>query len=78
MPLIFLPYCVLFFSLHCCYSKVQLMGGGIFFKVGGHKYKSKNNRKFLWFELASVMSQALKYDAINFCQEFLAILCNVL
>jgi len=40
------------------------MGGGTFFKVGGHKGMSKNYRKFLWFELATVTSQALKYDVI--------------
>jgi len=40
------------------------MGSGTFFKVGGHKCMSKNCRKFLWFELATVTSQALKYDVI--------------
>jgi len=40
------------------------MGGGTFFKVGGHKCMSKNYKKFLWFELATVTSQALKYDVI--------------
>jgi len=28
----------------------------------------KKTRKFLLFELATVTSQALKYDVINFCQ----------
>ena len=28
----------------------------------------KKTRKFLWFELATVMSEPLKYDVINFCQ----------
>jgi len=37
------------------------MDGGTFFKEGGHKYTSKNYRKILWFELATVTSQALKY-----------------
>jgi len=38
------------------------MSGGTFFKVGGHKYTSKNYRIFLRFELAAVTSQALKYE----------------
>jgi len=43
------------------------MGGGTFFKVGGHKSaRQKNYKKFLWFELASVTSQALKYDVITY------------
>jgi len=42
------------------------MGGGIFFKVGGHKCMLKNYRKFMWFELATVTSQALQYDVINY------------
>jgi len=41
------------------------MGGGTFFKVGGHKCTSKNYRKFMWFELATVTSQSLKYDVIT-------------
>jgi len=36
------------------------MGGGTFFKVVGHKRTSTNCRKFMWFELATVTSQALK------------------
>jgi len=44
------------------------MSGGTFFKVVGHTCTLKTFRKFLWFELASVTSQALKYDAINFFQ----------
>jgi len=42
------------------------MGGGTFFKVGGHECTSKIYRKFLWFELATATSQALKYDVITF------------
>jgi len=42
------------------------VGGGTFFKVGGTS--QKNYRKYLWFELVTVTSQALKYDVINFCQ----------
>jgi len=41
------------------------MGGGTFLKVGGHKCTSKNYRIFVWFELAIVTSQALKYDVIT-------------
>jgi len=50
------------------HDAVITTGGGIFFKVGGHKCKSKNYREILWFELAIVTSQALKCDVINFCQ----------
>jgi len=42
------------------------MGGGTFFKVGGHKRTSKNYRQFLWCELATVTSQALEYHAITY------------
>ena len=42
------------------------MGGGTFFKVGGHKCTLKNYGKFVWFELATVTSKALKYDVIAY------------
>jgi len=43
--------------------------GGTFFKVwGGTNASQENYRKLLWFEFATVTSQALKYDVINFCQ----------
>jgi len=43
------------------------MGGGTFVKVwGGHKCTLKNYRQVLWFELATVTSQALKYDFIAY------------
>jgi len=45
------------------------------FSKCGHKWSSKIYRKFLWFELATMTPQALKYDGINFCQH---VLCNVL
>jgi len=45
---------------------VIAMGGGTFFKVGGHKCTSKNYRKVLSFELATVTSQALKHDIITY------------
>jgi len=40
------------------------MGGETVFKVVGHKCTWKKYRKFLWFELATVTSQELKYDVI--------------
>ena len=39
----------------------------LFSKLGGTSVHQET-RKFLWFELATVSSQALKYDIINFCQ----------
>jgi len=39
-----------------------------FSKCGDTNGNPKQYRKFLWFELATVTSQALKYDVINFCQ----------
>jgi len=44
------------------------MGGGTYFKVGGGTSARSKTKKILWFELATVTSQALKFDAINFCQ----------
>jgi len=44
------------------------MGGGTFYKVERAQVHVKNYRNFLWFELATVTSQALKYDAIEFFQ----------
>jgi len=41
----------------------------------GHKWSSKIYRKFLWFELTTMTSEALNYDVINFCQR---VLCKVL
>ena len=43
------------------------MSGGTIFKVGSTSARQKS-RKCLWFELATVTSQALKYDVIKFCQ----------
>jgi len=40
------------------------------FQSGGHKSSEKNCRKIMWFELASVTSQALKYDIIKFFSMF--------
>jgi len=37
-----------------------------FSKWGGTSARQKNDRKFLWFELATVTSQALKYDVIAY------------
>jgi len=42
------------------------MGGGTSFKVGGTSARQTNYRKFLRFELATVTSQALKYDVITY------------
>jgi len=36
-------------------------------KWGAQAHVTKT-RKLLWFELATVTSQALKYNVINFCQ----------
>jgi len=41
------------------------MGGGTFFKVGGTSACQKN-RKFLWFQLATMTSKALIYDVITY------------
>ena len=43
------------------------MGGGAFFKVGGGtSARQKYYRKFMWFDLATITSQALKYDVITY------------
>ena len=42
------------------------MGGGTFFKVGGTSARHKNYVKFMWFELAIVTSQALKYNVLTY------------
>jgi len=42
------------------------VGGETFFKVGGTSARQKNYRKFLWFELATVTPQALKYNVITY------------
>jgi len=47
---------------------VVRMDGGTIFKVGGTNACLTNCRHFLWFELTTVTSQALKYDVINFFQ----------
>jgi len=49
-------------------SGPSVIGGGTFFKEGGTSVRQTNYRKFLWFELATVTSQALKYDAITYTQ----------
>jgi len=42
------------------------MGGGTFFKVGGGTIShQKNYITLLWFELATVTSQSLKYGVIT-------------
>jgi len=43
------------------------MGGGTFFKAECHKCTLKRNYcKILWYDLATVTSQALKYDGITY------------
>ena len=44
----------------------QTTSGGTFFKVGDTSARQKDYRKFLRFELATVTSQALKYDVITY------------
>ena len=51
----------IFWWLRC----VSCMCGGTFSKVGGTSTRQKNYRIFLWLELATVTSQALKYDVIT-------------
>ena len=51
------------FALQVAYAwVVELLS-----RWGGTSVHQKT-RKFMWFELATVSSQALKYDVINFCQ----------
>jgi len=38
---------------------ILYVGGGTLFKVGATSARQKNYRKCLWFELATVTSQAL-------------------
>jgi len=54
------------------------MGGGTVFKMAGTSARQKDYRKFMWFELATVTLQALKYDIINFFRHVQVILCNIL
>jgi len=53
------------FALHVAYALVAEL-----FSKWGEQVHVKNTRKFLWFELATVTSQALKYDIINFFSIF--------
>jgi len=46
-----------------CFKCNLRMGGESSFKVGGTSAR-QTNRKFLWFKLATVTSQALKIDVI--------------
>ena len=58
--------------LGCCLSALSkflamcLWVAELFSKWGGTSARQKNYRKFLWFELANVTSQALKYDVITY------------
>jgi len=51
------------FALQVAYACVAKL----FSKWGGQLHVKKT-RKILWFELATVSSQAPKHDVINFCQ----------
>ena len=57
--------CYFPFSLSLVYNELY-HGWRNLFQSGGHKCKSKKYIKFLWFELATVRSQALKYDVIAY------------
>jgi len=48
----------------------------VFSKLGAQVHVKKTI-KFLWFELATVKSQALKFDVINFCQHVQASLLKI-
>ena len=50
-----------------CFTGSLCMGGRTIFKVG-EQVHVKKFKTFLWFDLATVTPQALKYDVINFCQ----------
>jgi len=41
------PLCANYTRQLMCFFLTEIMGGGTFFKVGGHMYTSKNYRKFL-------------------------------
>jgi len=51
------------FALQVVYAWVAEL-----FSKWGAQVQVKRTIKFLWFELANVTSQALKYDVINFSQ----------
>ena len=55
------------FALQVAYALVA----ELFSKLRGTKARQKTI-KFLWFELATVTSQALKYDVIHICQQCLS------
>jgi len=47
------------------------------FQSWGAQVHVKKTRKFLWFEVATVTSQALKFDVINFWQHVQASLLKI-
>jgi len=47
---------------YCCTLVAERLS-----KWGGTNGNPKKYRKFLWFELTTVTSQALKYDVTSFC-----------
>ena len=60
------------FALQLAYAWVA----ELFSKLGAQAHV-KNTRKFLWSELATVTSQALKFDVMNFCQHVQASLFKI-
>jgi len=60
------------FALQVAYAWVA----ELFSKLGAQVHVKKT-RKFLWFEMTTVTSQALKFDVINFCQHVQAILFKI-
>jgi len=60
------------FALQVAYAWVAEL-----FSKWGAQVHVKKSRKFLWFELATVTSQALKFDVINFCQHVQASLFKI-
>jgi len=75
---IYYPQCSNVFTQvgNICFTGSLRMGAGTIFKVEGTSARQKNYN-ILWFELATVTSQALKYDVINFCQHVWAILFKI-
>jgi len=60
------------FALQLAYAWVM----ELFSKLGAQVHVKKT-RKFLWLELATVTSQALQFDVINFCQHVQASLFKI-
>jgi len=52
--------------IKCDSAVVHNMGGRNLFQSGGTSGRHKTTEKFLRFEVATVTSQALKYDVITY------------